>query len=162
MSTAGHYQVWLTRDTYERLRAELAALRGERSANVDDRDTAVTADSHPEHDASRRLARIRQIQDVLNRAVVGEAPPDDGIAEPGMVLTVRFDDDDDVETFLLGTRVGENPEGLEVYSPDSPLGTALIGARQGDELTYSVPGGTTVRVTLVRAVPYSQSSESQT
>ena len=46
-----------------------------------------------------RQARIRQIQDLLTNVVVGEDPPDDGIAEPGMVLTVRYDDTGEIETF---------------------------------------------------------------
>jgi transcription elongation factor GreA len=41
--------------------------------------------------------------------------PDDGIAEPGMVLTVRFDDTGDIETFLPGVRGAELGD-VEVYS----------------------------------------------
>lgn len=84
--------------------------------------------------------------------MVGETPPDDGIAEPGMVLTVRFDDARETLTFLLGVR--EATDGLQVYSPDSPLGTALYGAREREQRTFTVPNGATVRVTLLRAVPY--------
>ena len=58
---------------------------------------------------SARQARIRQIQDLLTNAVVGEDPPDDGIAEPGMVLTVRYDDTGEIETFLLGVRGVKTP-----------------------------------------------------
>ena len=41
--------------------------------------------------------RIRQLQELLLTAAVGAQPPDDGIAEPGMVLTVRYADQDDTE-----------------------------------------------------------------
>ncbi|MCT2584824.1 GreA/GreB family elongation factor [Actinophytocola gossypii] len=128
--------VWLTPQAHSRLRAELDAL------------LASGAD-----DVSSRQARIRQLQDLLHNAVVGEDPPDDGIAEPGMVLTVRYDDTDETETFLLGTRTAEHGD-LEVYSPESPLGAALTGAHQGDHRTYQTPTGATVRVTLLKAVPY--------
>ncbi|WP_017976335.1 GreA/GreB family elongation factor [Actinopolyspora halophila] len=156
MRTPREHCVWLTQEVYEQLRTELVMLRGERDAGADGRDSADTAESDAEYitDANRRHSRIQQIQDVLSHAVVGETPADDGIAEPGMVLTIRFEDEDDPETFLLGAREGEAPGEIEVYSPDSPLGAALIGAREGDERSYSVPGGTTVRVILVRAVPY--------
>ena len=46
-----------------------------------------------------RQERIRQIQDLLANAVVDKTPPDDGVAEPGMVLTARYDDTGDTETF---------------------------------------------------------------
>ncbi len=75
-----------------------------------------------------RQARIRQIQDLLTNAVVGEDPPDDGIAEPGMVLTVRYDDTGEIETFLLGVRGVEDAD-IDVYSMQSPLGSAIAGAR---------------------------------
>jgi transcription elongation GreA/GreB family factor len=81
-----------------------------------------------------------------------------------MVLTIRYDDTADEETFLLGLRdveqsdldenLGSNRDDLEVYSPTSPLGMAVIGARAGDQRSYRVPNGTTVRVTLLNAVPY--------
>ncbi|MGW3470403.1 GreA/GreB family elongation factor [Saccharopolyspora sp. NPDC000995] len=150
-------RLWLTQHAHDRLREELAELLDQRQGGsakgtVDDQDFAV--------DAGRRRGRIREIQELLRNAVVGEAPPDDGVAEPGMVLTVRFDDDE-TETFLLGARDGSDLDGLSVYSPDSPLGAALSGAKQGEERTYCVPNGSTVQVTLVRAVPYGRHGAGQ-
>ena len=43
---------------------------------------------------------------------------------------------------------------LEVYSPKSPLGEALIDAKVGDVKTYTIPNGNTVKVTLLSAEPY--------
>ncbi|MFD2469720.1 GreA/GreB family elongation factor [Amycolatopsis silviterrae] len=133
---------WLTADAHARLAAELAALRREPDLDGDD---LLDRRQH-------RLARIRQLQDLLRDAVVGEDPPDDGIAEPGMVLTVRYDDGG-VETFLLAVR-DEAGSDLEVCSPDSPLGQALDGAKPGERREYEVPSGAVVRVTLVEAYPY--------
>ena len=66
-------------------------------------------------------ARVQQIHDLLFNAVVGEDPPEDGIAEPGMILTIRYDDSADTETFLLGARSAEHSD-IEFYSDNSPLG----------------------------------------
>ncbi|WP_037366720.1 GreA/GreB family elongation factor [Amycolatopsis orientalis] len=133
---------WLTPDAHARLAAELAALQREPDLDGDDQFER----------RQHRQARIRQLRDLLRNAVVGEDPPDDGIAEPGMVLTVRYDDGG-VETFLLAAR-DEEGGGLEVYSPDSPLGRALHGAKPGEQREYEVPSGALVRVTLVEAHPY--------
>ncbi|WP_435122498.1 GreA/GreB family elongation factor [Amycolatopsis thermoflava] len=141
--------VWLTEEAYARLSAELSALRGPEDDDPEDREMALR----------QRKARTRELEDLLRRAVVGQTPPDDGVAEPGMVLTVRFEDDPEPETFLLGVRDGAGDD-LEVYSPGSPLGRALTGARQGETRTYTVPSGATVRVTLLRAVPYGRHSAS--
>ena len=61
----------------------------------------------------------------------------------------------DVETFLLGAREMEDTtEGVKVYSPQSPLGSAIIGHKKGDTVTYSAPNGKTLAVEIVDAVPY--------
>ena len=89
------------------------------------------------------------------RAEVGETPPNDGIVEPGMVVTYKFvgDDDDEVETFLLGAREIE-PEGLTAYSPQSPLGAAINGHQRGDTVSYLAPNGKELQVVIMDAVPY--------
>ncbi len=130
--------VWMTREAYTRLQTELAALRS--------RPTTEVAEDSRDNDQplvtkfAARQARIRQIQDLLTNAVVGEDPPDDGIAEPGMVLTVRYDDTGEIETFLLGVRGVEDAD-VDVYSMQSPLGSAIAGARSGEQRTYSIPSG---------------------
>ena len=45
-------------------------------------------------------------------------------------------------------------ETMKVYSPDSPLGRALLGARKNDTRDYFVPDGGTKSVTLVEATPF--------
>ncbi len=135
----------MTYEAHTRLQTELAALR--LHDGVDGPDGNLMT----EHSA--RQARIRRIHDLLSNAVVGEDPPDDGIAEPGMVLTVRYDDTGDVETFLLGVR-GVEDAGVDVYSIQSPLGSAIAGAHVGERRIYSVPSGAHIPVTLLKAVPY--------
>jgi transcription elongation factor GreA len=75
------------------------------------------------------------------------------IAEPGMVLTIRYDDAGETETFLLGRR-GADDADITVYSMASPLGRAIVGARPGERRIYSIPDERGVLVTLLEAVPY--------
>ncbi|MGH3522264.1 MAG: GreA/GreB family elongation factor, partial [Mycobacterium sp.] len=64
-------------------------------------------------------------------------------------------DKSDSETFLIATRQeGVNVGKLEAYSPNSPLGRALIDAKVGETRSYTVPNGNTIDVTLVSAEPY--------
>ena len=143
--------VWMTRQAYTRLKAELAALRSR--PNIEVPEDFMDYDDNLVANYTARQARIRQIQDLLTNAVVGEDPPDDGIAEPGMVLTVRYDDTGEIETFLLGVRGVEDAD-IDVYSMQSPLGSAIVGARPGEQRTYSIPSGANLPVTLLKAVPY--------
>jgi transcription elongation factor GreA len=144
-------RIWMTREAHTRLQTELAALHSRPSIEVP--DDFMDYDDNFVASYAARQARIRQIQDLLTNAVVGEDPPDDGIAEPGMVLTIRYDDTGEIETFLLGVRGAEDAD-IEVYSMQSPLGSAIAGARTGEQRTYSIPSGSNLPVTLLKAVPY--------
>jgi len=156
--------VWLTQAKYEALQAELEELRGPGRAAVvqkvsDARDEGDLKENGGYHAAREELGkldgRIQQLEDMLKRAQVGETPPDDGVVEPGMVVTYRFVGDDDQEKFLLGAREmkGDDDE-LEVYSPQSPLGAAIHGKQRGETVTYVAPNGKTLEVEIVDAVPY--------
>ncbi len=144
-------RMWMTPQAKARLQAEMNALRSRPGIDV---LTDVTSyDDILVADHAARHARIRAIQDLLTNAAAGADPPDDGVAEPGMVLTIRYDDTGEVETFLLGVRSAEDAE-VEVYSVQSPLGSAITGARLGDQRTYAIPSGARIPVTLLEAVPY--------
>ena len=87
-------RAWLTEETYERARSELAELLIRRAAG-----------SFIEYSDEQQCARrIRWLQELLGDAVIGYEPPDDGIAEPGMVLTVRYEADGLTATFLMAER----------------------------------------------------------
>lgn len=76
----------------------------------------------------------------------------DHTAQPGMVVTIRYEAMGETETFLLGRRGA--PAGVKVYSMASPLGRAIAGARPGERRVYSIPNETQLLVTVVDAVPY--------
>jgi transcription elongation factor GreA len=154
--------VWLTQARYDELKAELEELRGPgRAALVqrvsDARDEGDLKENGGYHAAREELGkldgRIAQLTDILERAKVGETPADDGVVEPGMKVTYRFAGDDDEETFLLGSRA-MGDDGLQVYSPQSPLGSAINGHSVGDTVEYEAPNGKKLKVEIVAAVPY--------
>ena len=120
-------RVWISTEAYERLHQELATLRTLCATAADDGDIGENATAIER----ARQSRIQQIHDLLVYAVVGDDPPDDGIAEPGMVVTIRYDDTGDTESFLLGVPGAEHGD-TEVYSIQSPLGAAILGARPGE------------------------------
>ncbi len=147
MTQTDQTKIWLTSDALEKLQAELENLKGpvrqeivaRISAARDEGDLKENGGYHAaKEDQGKLEGRIRQLEDMLLRAEVGETPPDDGIVEPGMVVTYKFvgDDDDEAETFLLGAReiedVASRPQGLLTPVPHR-LGHARQEAgRQGD------------------------------
>ncbi len=159
--------VWLTQDGYDRLQQELEHLRGPARAELaarigearDEGDLRENGGYHAAKDEQgKQEARIRQLEDMLRRAEVGQARPDDGIVEAGTIVTVRFQGDTDTETFLLGSRellALDSSVELDVYSPQSPLGAAILLKKAGDSATYTAPNGRSVSVEIVDVKPFS-------
>lgn len=155
---------WLTEEAHHRLKAELEELIAHRpviAAEINDRreegDLRENGGYHAAREEQGKAeARIRQLEDMLRKAQVGETPPDDGMVEPGMMVTVRFVGDTDTEEFLFGARemADLHPE-LTVYSPQSPMGQAINGKHRGDEVDFQAPNGKVLRVEILDAVPFS-------
>jgi transcription elongation factor GreA len=70
-----------------------------------------------------------------------------------MTVTIRFDGDDDEVTFLLASRE-ESGAPIDVYSPKSPLGSAISGKKVGETASYNLPNGRASSVEIIDAVPY--------
>ena len=141
MAVAAEETLWVTPKALERLRAELAEL-----------SLVVSPDSEK---GQRSDLRIRELERMLKNAQLGEKP-DDGLVEPGMQVTVRFVGGSP-ETFLLGSREVMNVDGdlgLDVYSPTSPLGAAIVGKHTGDLASFLAPTGVTVQVEITEVVPF--------
>jgi transcription elongation factor GreA len=159
-----HNEIWLTQTKYDELQAELESLRGPKRAEIvarisaarDEGDLKENGGYHAAREEQGKLeARIVQLEDMLRRAQVGETPADNGVVEPGMVVTYRFVDDDEKETFLLGAReMRGDDDDIEVYSPQSPLGAAVSGRNVGETVEYAAPNGKTLKVEILDTTPY--------
>lgn len=84
--------------------------------------------------------RISQLARMLQNAEIVEIDADAQEVQPGCVVGIRYEGDDDVEKYLLGS-IEEQRDGVDVMSPGSPIGEALIGATIGDSVSYEAPGG---------------------
>jgi transcription elongation factor GreA len=155
-------ETWLTQEAYDRLKAELDHLSGEGRAEMARRIEAARSEGdlkenggyHAAKDEQgKQEARIRQLTELLRTAKVGETPKDDGIVEPGMVVTAKVAGRE--MTFLLGSREGAADSHLDVYSEKSPLGAAINGRKAGETVSYAAPNGKDVDVEIVSATPFS-------
>ncbi len=151
---------YLTQDAFDRLTGELEHLKGEGRVEISKKieDARLEGDLREnggyhaaKEEQGKMEARIRQLTQLLDNAVVGEKPADDGIVEPGMVVTVEIFGDE--ETFLLGSREIDD-DTLEVYSEKSPLGAAIMGKSVGDTASYEAPNGKTIEVKVIAATPH--------
>ena len=154
--------VWLTQEAHDRLKAELdllvagrPAMSAEINARREEGDLRENGGYHAAKDEQgKQEARIRQLTDLLRKARVGEAPKTATSAVTGTVITIRFAGDDDTEKFLLGSREIAGTTELTVYSPESALGSAIMGAAPGTTVTYQAPNGRDISVEVVAVEPF--------
>ena len=152
---------YLTPEAYDRLKAELEHLRTEGRVELSKKIEAARLEGDlrenggyhaAKEEQGKMEARIRQLQQLLDTAIIGETPPDDGIVEPGMVVTVEMFGDE--ETFLLGSREISD-DSIQVFSEKSPIGAAVNGHSVGETVTYATPSGKDVQVKILKTKPYS-------
>ena len=154
---------WLTQEAYDRLKAELDYLQGPYKVEIakkieaarEEGDLRENGGYHAAKEEQGKMhARALQLRQLLDSAQVGTAPTTSGTAAPGMVVKIAFDgDEDDTLEFLLGSRE-ESGTAIEVYSPQSPLGSAINGHKVGESTSYELPNGKSISVKLLAAEPY--------
>jgi transcription elongation factor GreA len=152
---------WLTQEAYDRLKEELDFLTGEGRAEIVKRIEAAREEGdlkenggyHAAKDEQgKREARIRQLQQLLDSAQVGDAPKaPSGVVAPGTVVTAKVGGE--TMKFLLGSREVAG-DGIEVYSEKSPLGEAINGRHKGESSSYTAPNGNTVPVEIIDTEPF--------
>jgi transcription elongation factor GreA len=140
----------LSQDAFDRLQAELEDLRTRGRIDIARAieaaralgDLSENGDYHAAKDSQGKMeARIRQLEAMLSDvAIVDGAAGAEGEVSTGMVVSLRYVGDDDVERYLIGS-IEERREGVAVVSPNSPLGQALMGRKKGDRFSYRAPSG---------------------
>ncbi len=58
------------------------------------------------------------------------------------------DDEEDAETYKILNRI-EVDSAHNIISDESPLGAALMGHKKGDEVSFKVPGGASITLTIL-------------
>jgi transcription elongation factor GreA len=148
---------WLTQEAFDRLTAELETLSTQGRTEIakkielarEEGDLKENGGYHAAKEEQGKIeARIRQLTGLLRTATVGDAPADDGIVEPGMLVTANIAGDKSI--FLVGNREIAGDSDLNVYSEQSPLGLAIIGHKQGETVHYTAPTGKEITVKIVK------------
>lgn len=152
---------WLTQEAYDRLKAEFEHLSGAGRAEIAQKIDEARAEGDlkenggyhaAREEQAKQEARIRQLDEILRTAQVGEAPSSVGVVEPGTVVTAVVGGDEMV--FLLGSREVAGGTDLDVFSEKSPLGAAILGLAPGASASYQAPNGRTIAVDVVRVAPF--------
>jgi transcription elongation factor GreA len=147
----------MTRQGYEKLKAEIDRLRNEEMLEAEKRVAAARAEGDLRENAEYHAARetlaliqekLAQLYDKLRRAKIVDTednPPD--VVALGRRVVLRDLDTEEIETYTLVGLGEENyAEGKILVS--SPLAQAILGKRKGDQVTFQAPMGT-IRLEIV-------------
>ena len=155
-------KTWLTQEAADRLAAELAHLESTGRSEIVKKIEAARAEGdlkenggyHAAREEQGKMeARIRQLKHMLENAEIGTPPSiEDGTVAPGMKVTVEIMGDE--MQFLLGSREIASGD-MDVYSEKSPLGAAVMGAKIGEEKSYTTPNGKSITVKVLKAEIFS-------
>lgn len=148
----------LSREAFDRLKAEHDDLTTRGRIEIAKKieaarelgDLSENGDYHAAKEEQGKMeGRIIHLAKLIENAEIVEVTADGGdlSVQAGCVVSIRYEGDDDVEQYLIGS-IEERREGLTVMSPGSPLGQALVGAGKGDTVTFEAPNGP-LNVTVV-------------
>jgi transcription elongation factor GreA len=146
---------WLTQEAYDRLADELEYLLTVARTDIAKRiqeareegDLKENGGYHAAKEEQGKIEmRINRLEEILATASVGDAPKAHGVVEQGLIVTVELKGS--TKKFLLGSAEISDEE-VEVYSPDSPIGQAILGKSIGEELEVHLPNGKTIFVKIL-------------
>lgn len=152
MATIHH----LSQAAFDRLEAEHAHLTTQGRVEIARKieaarelgDVTENGDYHAAKEEQGQMeARIRQIETMLENAEIVDTANRDAVTH-GSVVDIRYEGNDDHERYLVGS-IEERHDDLDVISPSSPLGEALMGATPGDAVSFTAPSGTELRVEVL-------------
>ena len=111
-------------------------------------DLKENGDYHAAKDHQGQMEdRIRQLASMLGNCEIVEGT-DGEVVEPGAVVELRYEGDSDTERYYYGS-VEERGIEMDIITPLSPLGEALVGKSAGDKVGFASPTGVTLTVEIV-------------
>jgi transcription elongation factor GreA len=146
----------LSKDAYDRLQAELTQLTTVGRVDIARKietarelgDLSENGDYHAAKEEQGKMeGRIRHLEALIRDAKIVEGAGGDTV-QTGSVVEIRYVGDDDTERYLIGS-IEERRDDLDVISPGSPLGQALVGGKVGDLVSFEAPNGNTLKVEII-------------
>ena len=111
-----------------------AAAHGDRSENAEYKEAMKNY-----HENQTRMEYLCKM---LNTAIVIEAEEvSEDILHVNSVAEIKFIEEDELEEIVLTTTLKANPSQYHI-SIESPLGSALLGKKEGDQVEIDSPEGT--------------------
>ena len=133
--------VLLTQEAFDTLKDELAHRQGQYREEITKRIAQA-----------KNEGRINELTVKLRNATIVEAPKAGKVGN-GSLVTLELAGRE--MTYALGSRDIKVATKYDVISPESPIGAAILGANEGDTVSYKAPNGREISVVIKEAKPLS-------
>jgi transcription elongation factor GreA len=140
--------VYLTQEGYDKIAAELEDMIKRQRIELAERlraaiqqgDLSENADYHKaKEDQAFLEGKILEYQDKISRAKIIVKKGKSGIVEIGSIVTIKEEDYPEEQYHVVGAAEANPREGK--ISNESPIGRAVLGCKEGDEVVAETPGG---------------------
>ena len=151
--------ILLTQEAYDKMKGELAHREGEYRDEITERIATARAEGDlsenggyqaAREEQGKNAGRINELIVKLRNAKILKAP-DAGTVGNGSLVTLDLAGREMV--YVLGSRDLTVATDHDVISPESPIGSAIMGAKTGDVVSYHAPNGREIKVTVKDARP---------
>ena len=143
--------VYLTEEGLQKIKDELAYLKGEKQEELANKlqiaiaqgDLKENADYHAAKEEQGFVeGRIKDLEDSLRRAkIIQDVGPADKVRVGHTVTVMELDDGEEFEATYTIVGAHEADPGNGRISNESPFGRALLGAKKGQKVAVMTPGG---------------------
>lgn len=154
-------EIWLTQEAYDRLREEHEHLSGAGRTEIAKRIEAAREEGdlkenggyHAAKDEQAKIeARIRYLAEVLEHATVGESTGAADEVSQGSLVKASINGNE--QSFVVGSREILVSDDINVFSPSSPIGEAILGKKAGETAEFEAPNGKTMKVKILEVSVY--------
>lgn len=151
--------ILLTQEAYDKLKEELEHRQGEYRDEITERIATARAEGDLSENGGYQAAReeqgknegrINELIVKLRNTKILKAPKA-GLVGNGSIVTLDLAGNK--VTYVLGSRDIAVATDYDVISPESPIGAAIMDAKQGDEVTYKAPNGRDIKVNILESKP---------
>jgi transcription elongation factor GreA len=140
---------YLTQQKYDELKEELADLLNVKRKEVAEDleyakslgDLSENAEYHEAREKQAKVEdRIASIEQVLKNAIIVKATNGGSVVEVGSSVTVQKEGQEESRQFtIVGSEETDTSSGK--ISFHSPLGSAVLGKKKGDDVSVKAPNG---------------------
>lgn len=149
----------LTQEAFDKLQKELQWREGEYRDEILEKVSTARAEGDLSENGGYQAAREAQRKNqgrideltVKLRSAKILTAPEAGKVGNGSLVTLDVMGNEMV--YVLGSRDLSVATDYDIISPESPIGAAIMGANQGDTVSYKAPNGRDIKVVIKEAKP---------